>query len=72
MTERHLSTIQVAEPASFATAQKKRWKDAVRSAVAAAGIRPQDARFTAGMEFRVAVSRNVTRCGILTISSGPF
>jgi hypothetical protein len=61
MTERHLSTIQVAGPASFATAQEKRRKDAVRSAVATARIRPRDARFTAGMEFRVAVSGNVNK-----------
>jgi Holliday junction resolvase RusA-like endonuclease len=59
MTERHLATIQVVgQPASFATAHEKPWKDAVRSAVAAAGVQPQDARFAVRMEFRVAVSQN--------------
>ena len=56
MTERHLVTIHVpGRPASFATAHEKPWKAAVRSAVAAAGIQPQDARFAVRMEFRVAV-----------------
>jgi len=59
MTERHLATIQVVgRPASFATAHEKRWKAAVRSAVAAAEVQLQDARFAVRIEFRVAVSRN--------------
>jgi len=33
-------------------------RDAVRSAVAAAAVRPQDARFAVRVEFRVAAPRN--------------
>ena len=52
-------TIEVAgRPASFATAYEKAWKDAVRSAVAAAGVQSRDARFAVRMEFRVAAPRN--------------
>jgi Holliday junction resolvase RusA-like endonuclease len=59
MTERHLVTIQVlGRPASFATAHEKPWKDAVRSAVAAASVPPQDARFAIRMDFRIAASKN--------------
>jgi hypothetical protein len=46
------------KPATFATAGEKSWQEAVRAAVAMAGIRPQDARFAVRMEFRVAAPRD--------------
>lgn len=59
MTDRQLVTIEVTgRPATFATAHEKPWKDAVRSAVAATGVRPTEARFAVHMEFRLAVARN--------------
>ncbi|MER5326761.1 RusA family crossover junction endodeoxyribonuclease [Streptosporangium roseum] len=59
MTDRHVVTIQVAgRPAAFATAHEKPWKDAVRSAIAASGVQPQDARFAVRLEFRLAAARN--------------
>jgi hypothetical protein len=66
MAERHLVTIHVlGRPASFATAHEKPWKDAVRQAVAAAGIPPQDARFAVRMDFRVAAPKNVNEVWLL-------
>jgi hypothetical protein len=57
--DRHLVTIKVdGLPATFATAREKSWKEAVRAAVAGAGIRPQDARFSVRIEFRVATPHN--------------
>ncbi|MEV6038444.1 hypothetical protein AB0L65_45360 [Nonomuraea sp. NPDC052116] len=59
MTDRHLVTIQVTgRPATFATAHEKPWKDAVRSAVAASGVQPRDARFAVRLEFRLVSARN--------------
>jgi Holliday junction resolvase RusA-like endonuclease len=59
MTDRHIVTIQVSgRPATFATAHEKPWKDAVRSAIAASGVQPQDARFAVRLEFRLAAARN--------------
>ncbi|MER6174422.1 hypothetical protein [Streptosporangium sp. NPDC001681] len=59
MTDRHVVTIQVTgRPATFATAHEKPWKDAVRSAIAASGVQPQDARFAVRLEFRLATARN--------------
>jgi hypothetical protein len=46
VTDRHLVTIEVAaRPATFATAYERPWKEAVRAAIAATGVKPQNARF---------------------------
>jgi hypothetical protein len=59
VTEQHLVTIEVAgRPSSYSSAHEKPWKDAVRAAVAATGIRPRDARFAVRLVFRIAVARN--------------
>jgi len=59
----HDGTAPCDHPGGWAVSQfrhcsREHWKVAVRSAVAAAGVQPQDARFAVRMEFRVAVSQN--------------
>jgi Holliday junction resolvase RusA-like endonuclease len=57
MTEQHLVTIEVVgRPSSYSSAHEKPWKDSVRAAIAATGVRPQDARFAVRLEFRIAVA----------------
>ena len=59
VTERHLVTIEVAgRPATFATAHERPWKEAVRAAIAATGVKPQNARFAVQIDFRLAAARN--------------
>lgn len=58
MADRHLVRIEVAgRPATFATAHEHPWKEAVRTAVAATGVRPQNARFAVRIDFRLAPAR---------------
>lgn len=58
MPERHMVTIEVsARPATFATAHEGPWKEAIRSAVASTGVRPQVARFAVRIVFRLAAAR---------------
>lgn len=58
MADRHLVTIEVAgRPATFATAHERPWKEAVRAAIAARGVRPQNARFAVRIDFRLAAAR---------------
>lgn len=60
MSDRHLATIQVVgRPATFATAGEAPWKEAVRRAVAEAGCRPLEARFSVRIDFRLGPSRTV-------------
>src|SRR5258708_1119844 len=55
MADRHLVRIEVAgRPATFATAHERPWKEAVRAAVAASGVTPQNPRFAVKLDFRVA------------------
>jgi Holliday junction resolvase RusA-like endonuclease len=59
VTDRHLVTIEVAaRPATFATAYERPWKEAVRAAIAATGVKPQNARFAVQIDFRLATARN--------------
>jgi hypothetical protein len=58
MPERHLVTIEVnGRPATFATANEKPWKKAVRAAVADTGVVSQDARFAVRILFQLATDR---------------
>lgn len=58
--KRHLVTLEVKDrPATFATAHEARWKDAVRGAVTASGVKPvEDGRFLVRIEFRTAHPKN--------------
>jgi hypothetical protein len=59
VTDRHLIRIEVtARPATFATAHERPWKEAVRAAVTASGVTPQNARFAVKIDFRLAAARN--------------
>lgn len=59
MADRHLVTIEVAgRPATYATAHERPWKEAVRAAIAATRVRPQNARFAVRIDFRLATARN--------------
>ena len=58
MVERHLVTIHVVgRPSSYSSSHEKPWKDSIRTAVAATGVQPQDARFAVRLEFRIAAPR---------------
>jgi hypothetical protein len=58
VVDRHLVRIEVTgRPATFATADEHPWKEAVRAAVAATGVRPRNARFAVRIEFRLAPAR---------------
>jgi len=59
MADRHLVSIEVARrPPTFATAHERPWKEAVRAAVAASGVTPQNARFAVKIDSRLAAARN--------------
>lgn len=60
MTDAHLVTIQVTgQPATFATGEREiLWKQAVRAAVVASGVQPQEARFAVRIDFRLGVAHN--------------
>src|SRR5215469_11367032 len=59
MADRHLVRIEVAgRPATFATAQERPWKEAVRAAITASGVAPQNARFAVKIDFRLAATRS--------------
>jgi Holliday junction resolvase RusA-like endonuclease len=59
VADQHLVRIEVTgRPATFATAHEHAWKEAVRSAVAATGVQPQNARFAVRIDFRLAAARN--------------
>lgn len=61
VADRHLVTIEVAgRPATFATAGELPWKQAVRAAIAASGVVPQNARFAVQIDFRLAPARNAS------------
>src|ERR1700722_7954124 len=58
MAGRHLVRIEVAgRPATLATAHERPWKEAVQAAVAASGVRPQNARVAVRIDFRLAPAR---------------
>ena len=61
MADQHLVRIDVTgRPATFATAHEHAWKEAVRSAVAATGVQPQNARFAVRIDFRLTTARNAS------------
>jgi Holliday junction resolvase RusA-like endonuclease len=61
MTDAHLVTIEATgRPAAFATASEKLWKHAVRAAVTASDVQPQDARFAVRIDFRLGVPHNAS------------
>jgi Holliday junction resolvase RusA-like endonuclease len=61
MPRRHLWTIEVTgRPATFATADEKPWKEAVRRAVANSECTPQAGRFAVDLEFRLGEARRVS------------
>jgi Holliday junction resolvase RusA-like endonuclease len=58
--KRHFVTLEVkGRPATFATAHEAPWKEAVRSAVAASGVKSREhARFLVRIEFRTTQPKN--------------
>lgn len=54
----HLRIEVVGRPATFATKGEHPWREAVKAAIAAAGVQPEHRRFAVRIEFRLPAPRN--------------